>query len=152
MSPSTWRACPADVRAQLAPHLAELNRRPVPPFRPPPGLAGQVAACQAAGLLTVSRDRRGAAVLRAPVDRHRAGRAGRPRARPELAGAHRQAAAYWQWRVQAWPQDQAADVHDLLEARHHLLQAGDTDAAGQVTEDDLPTSCTPGGPGTRKPR
>jgi tetratricopeptide (TPR) repeat protein len=33
-----------------------------------------------------------------------------------------------------WPQDRATDVHDLLEARHHLLQAGDTEAAGQVTE------------------
>ena len=33
-----------------------------------------------------------------------------------------------------WPQDKAADVHDLLEARHHLLQAGDTEEAGQVTE------------------
>ena len=33
-----------------------------------------------------------------------------------------------------WPQDTAADVHDLLEARHHLLQAGDTEDAGQVTE------------------
>ena len=27
-------AVPGHVRAQLAPHLAELNRRPVPPFRP----------------------------------------------------------------------------------------------------------------------
>jgi tetratricopeptide (TPR) repeat protein len=26
------------------------------------------------------------------------------------------------------------DLHDLLEARHHLLQAGDTEDAGQVTE------------------
>ena len=33
-----------------------------------------------------------------------------------------------------WPQDRAADVHDLLEARHHLLQAGDAEAAGEVTE------------------
>ena len=28
---------PEQVRAQLAPHLAELNRAPVPPLRPPPG-------------------------------------------------------------------------------------------------------------------
>ena len=47
---------PGDVRAQLAPHLAELNRRPVPPFRPDPGLPEQIAACQAASLLTVSGD------------------------------------------------------------------------------------------------
>ena len=51
----------------------------------------------------------------------------------QLAAAHRQAAAYWRWRYQAWPQDQAADMHGLLEARHHLLAAGDTDAATQIT-------------------
>jgi tetratricopeptide (TPR) repeat protein len=65
---------------------------------------------------------------------------------PELAGraaatdaaglerANRQAAAYWQWRVQVWPQDRAADVHDGLEARYHLLAVGDCEDAGQVTE------------------
>ena len=73
---------PAAVRSQLAPHLAELNRRPVPPYRAVPGLPEQVAACQAASLLTVSGDGPGAVVFRAPVDRHRTGRAGRPRARP----------------------------------------------------------------------
>ena len=77
---STWRACRTRSGRELAPHLAELNRPPVPPFRPRPGLAGQIGACQAAGLLTVSRDRAGAAVLRAPVDRHRAGRPPAPSA------------------------------------------------------------------------
>jgi hypothetical protein len=67
-----------------------------------------------------------------------------------LVPVHRQAAAYWQWRVRVWPQDRPADVHDLLEARYHLLQAGDAETAGQVTElavgqlDDW-------GPGTRQP-
>ena len=51
-----------------------------------------------------------------------------------MARAHRQAAAYWQWRVEVWPQDEDADLHDLLEARHHLLQAGDLEEAAQVTE------------------
>jgi tetratricopeptide (TPR) repeat protein len=32
-----------------------------------------------------------------------------------------------------WPQDRAADVHDLLEARHHLLQAGNIGDADQIT-------------------
>ena len=82
MSPSTWPAVPGPVREQLAPHLAELNRPPTPPFRPPPGLDEQIAACQAASLLTVTGEDGAAAVFRAPVDRHRAGRAGRPRARP----------------------------------------------------------------------
>ena len=47
---------PGQVQAQLAPHIAELNRRPVPPFRPRPGLTEQIAACQAASLLTVGDD------------------------------------------------------------------------------------------------
>ena len=125
---------PGDIRAQLAPHLAELNRQPAPPFRPPPGLDGQVAACQAASLLTVTGE---GGEPRFFVHRwtatELAGRAAREPGQ-RLAGAHRQAAAYWRWRVRVWPQDQAADVHDLLEARHHLLQAGDTEAAAQVTE------------------
>jgi len=45
---------PEQVRALLAPHIAELNRMPAPPFRPPPGLVEQVTACQAASLLTVT--------------------------------------------------------------------------------------------------
>ena len=124
----------AHVRTQLAPHIAELNRQPSPPFRPPLGLDGQLAACQAASLLTVSEE---GGEPRFFVHRwtatEMAGRAARePGSR--LAGAHRQAAAYWRWRVRVWPQDRPVDVHDLLEARHHLLQAGDTEDAGQVTE------------------
>ena len=45
----------------------------------------------------------------------------------------------------------AGDVHDLLEARYHLLQASDTDAAGQVTEQAV-SQLTDWGPGTRLPR
>src|SRR5262249_17593494 len=48
--------------------------------------------------------------------------------------AHQQAATYWQWRVTAWPQCRCADVHDLLEARHHYLAAGSLDAANKVSE------------------
>ena len=144
-------AVPGPVREQLAPHLAELNRPPTPPFRPPPGLGEQAAACQAASLLTVTGEEGQQRVF---VHRWTAtalaGRAAREPGQP-LARAHRQAAAYWRWRVRAWPQDRAADVHDLLEARHHLLQAGDTEDAGQVTE-QASASCTPGARGTRKPR
>ncbi|MEU7614384.1 tetratricopeptide repeat protein [Micromonospora sp. NPDC049204] len=52
----------------------------------------------------------------------------------ELADVHRRAARYWLWRVATWPQDKQADVHDLLEARHHLTQAGDFEGAGRATE------------------
>ena len=125
---------PGDLRAQLGPHLVELNRLPVPPVRPAPGLGQQLAACQTASLLTINQEdgpprffvhRWTATGLAARI-------AGEPD--PVLAGAHRRAAGYWQWRADVWPQDQAAGVHDLLEARYHLLQAGDTEAAGQVTE------------------
>ena len=90
---------PGDVRAQLAPHIAELNRRPVPPFRPVPGLPEQIAACQAASLLTVSDE---GEEPRFFVHRwtatELAGRAAREPGQ-RLAGAHRQAAGYWRWRV-----------------------------------------------------
>ena len=124
---------PAHVRTQLAPHLDELNRRPAPPFRPRHGLDEHVAACQAASLLTVGEE---GGHPRFFVHRWTATELARRTAREpgsRLAGAHRQAAAYWQWRVRVWPQDKTARVHDLLEARHHLLQAGDTEDAGQVT-------------------
>ena len=125
---------PADVRAQLAPHLADLNRRPVPPYRAAPGLPEQITACEAASLLTVSgEDQEPRYFLHRWTATELARRAAREPSQ-RLAGAHRQAAAYWQWRDRVWPQDEAADVHDLLEARHHLLETGDTEEAGQVTE------------------
>ena len=128
--PVDLASVPVDVRAELAPYLAELNRRSAPPFRPGPGLAGQVGACQAAGLMAVSGTGLGQRFF---VHRWTATELAARQAGEQLAAAHRQAAAYWRWRYQAWPQDQAADMHDLLEARHHLLAAGDTDAATQIT-------------------
>ena len=125
---------PGPIQAQLAPHIAEWDRRPVPPFRPVPGLPEQLAACQAASLLTISEAGQPPWFF---VHRWTATElAGRTAREPgqRLAGAHRQAAGYWRWRVRVWPQDRAADVHDLLEARHHLLQAGDTKDAAEVTE------------------
>ena len=125
---------PDELRAQLGPHLAELNRLPAPPVRPAPGLRQQLAACQTASLLTISEEN---GQPRFFVHRWTATElAARTADEPGsvLAEAHRRAAEYWQWRVEAWLQDRAADVHDLLEARYHLLQAGDTEAAGQVTE------------------
>ena len=125
---------PSSVRAQLAPHIAELNRRPVPPFRPMPGLQEQIAACQAASLLTVSDDGEEPQFF---VHRWTATDLAERAAREndlQLQAAERGAAAYWLWRVRVWPQDSAADLHDLLEARHHLLRAGDTEDAGRVTE------------------
>jgi tetratricopeptide (TPR) repeat protein len=125
---------PEQVRAQLVPHIEELNRDPVPPLRPPPDLAERIGACQAASLLSINLTGR---EQRFFVHRWTATElAARTTATggAALSQAHRQAAAYWQWRVRVWPQDRAADLHDLLEARHHLLTAGDTEEAGQATE------------------
>jgi tetratricopeptide (TPR) repeat protein len=125
---------PELVRAQLAPHLAELNRAPVPPLRPPPDLAERVGACQAASLLTVRQTGRERwFFVHRWTATELADRATLADS-PVLEQSHRQAAAYWMWRYQMWPQDKAADVHDLLEARHHLLAAGEAEDAGQVSE------------------
>ena len=128
---------PSHVQAQLTPHLTELNQPPVPPFRPPPSLNEQITACQAASLLTVvgdSQQRR--YFVHRWTATELAARPARQR-RSRLIPAHQQAAAYWQWRERAWPKDRAANVHDLLEARYHLLEAGDTEGAIEVTDQVL---------------
>ena len=127
-------AVPEHVQAQLAPYLAELNRRPAPPFRPVPGLQEQIAACQAASLLTVAEE---GGEPRFFVHRWTAAKLSeRANSEPgsQLARAHWQAARYWDWRSRAWPQGLAGSVHDLLEVRHHLLQTGHIEAVAQVTE------------------
>ena len=125
---------PGHVRAQLAPPIAELPGPSVPPHRSGPGMPGQIAACQATSLLTIGEDGgEPRFFVHQWTATELAGRAAR-QADQQLAGAHRRAAGYWRWRVRVWPQDRAAGVHDLLEARHHLLQAGDIEDASQVTE------------------
>jgi tetratricopeptide (TPR) repeat protein len=58
----------------------------------------------------------------------------RKRAHPDtLKAAHRRASAYWQWRVNVWPQPPTDDITQLIEARHHHRQAGDLDQADAVT-------------------
>jgi tetratricopeptide (TPR) repeat protein len=48
--------------------------------------------------------------------------------------AHRRAAAFWRWRVREVPQSREQDVEQLLEARYHHREAGETDEAVEVTE------------------
>ena len=152
---------------------------PVPPFRAPDDLDDMIAACEAAGLMTVGRvpSQAGARHARAAPARltflvdHAAARdlhraldaAGRGH---ELAAAHRSAAAYWRWRAAAWPQGHHDDVHDLLEARHHLLAAGETiqareikqtvrsmlHARGKVGRETAPTGDTLAGPAQPGPQ
>ncbi|MDT7842566.1 tetratricopeptide repeat protein [Streptomyces justiciae] len=59
----------------------------------------------------------------------------RRRARPDdLKAAHRRAAAYWQWRVNVWPQSRVEDITQLIEVRHHHHQAADHGQADSVTK------------------
>jgi hypothetical protein len=139
---------PADRNAilfQLGTHdwtaaRAPDRQGPAPPYQAPPDLAGLLARCVGAGLLSVPGA--GAAGAGTPnawfVDRWiatdlhaRLAASGRT---AEVAAAHRSAAAYWQWRAAAWPQGRRSDIHDLLETRHHLFRAGDTDNASEVTQ------------------
>ncbi|HEU5417648.1 MAG TPA: tetratricopeptide repeat protein, partial [Streptosporangiaceae bacterium] len=112
---------------------------PAPPFRPPADMTDLTVACLRAGLLLRRRTGRRGDVPAVIMDERVRGQlreilvaAGRQH---ELSDAHRRAADYWQWRAAAWPQERRADIHDLLQARQHLLDAGDTDQASSLTED-----------------
>jgi hypothetical protein len=100
---------------------------PAPPYRAPAGFAELIASCVASGALIVVPA--GAVAVPEPLARRFRAAGG-----PELAAAHRRAAGYWQWRATAWPQGRRADLHDLLEARYHLVAAGEHEQAGAVTE------------------
>jgi Tetratricopeptide repeat len=112
------------------------RRGPAPPYEPPADLRERIADCIAAELLATAPDSGLPADswvvdpwLAAELHRQ-LGIAGR---RAELTAAHRRAAEYWQWRSAAWPQGRRQDLHDLLEARHHLFLADETDRACEVT-------------------
>ena len=126
---SVYRA-PADRSVLL--FLAGPPERPAPE---PEALAGLVATAEAAGLLIQRTGEDGAERLsltpRAAAELKRLAGPDAPGLR---AWAHRQAAEYWQWRAAIWPQSRQCDRHDLLEARHHLLAAGDLDQACALTE------------------
>ncbi len=124
-----------------APEPAALG--PAPPYHAPADLAELVSECEEAGLLVVPEIPRGHVPAQGDippvfVDRRTAGALHRDLLAAglgdEVTSAHRRAAEYWQWRAAAWPQDRYADLHDLLEGRHHLHEAGDNDQAGALTE------------------
>ena len=52
----------------------------------------------------------------------------------KIQAAHQRAAHYWRWRVNKIPQTKQQDIEDLLQARYHYKQAGDVDAALQLTD------------------
>ncbi|HEX3556935.1 MAG TPA: tetratricopeptide repeat protein [Thermoanaerobaculia bacterium] len=52
----------------------------------------------------------------------------------KVCEAHDRAARYWRWRVDNLSQSKKQDIEDLFQARHHYRNAGEVDAAVQVTE------------------
>src|SRR5262249_29829504 len=128
-------ALPARVQAALAPHLAKLAKLPTPPFRQPTGLPDLIAACRASSLLTVDGTSQAPRFL---VHRWTATQLAQKATSgqgPRLGQANQRAASYWRWRVQVRPQNLDEDLHNLLEARHHLLAVGETENAVQLSED-----------------
>jgi tetratricopeptide (TPR) repeat protein len=125
----------AAVQQQLAPHLAELARTPVPPLRPASGLQILLGACTASSLLAADTSQGAPAyfVHRWTASELHARWNEAPAKAIRITEAHERAAAYWQWRVQVWPQDRASALDDLTEARHHLFTAGQPAQASDLT-------------------
>jgi tetratricopeptide (TPR) repeat protein len=125
---------PEPPRNEVLALLADAAVPPRPPRRSDSDLAPQIEAGQASSLLMTATgsDTPTAFVQRWTAEgiMRRWERLGRTQA---IMAAHRRAAEYWRWRVEVWPQDRAADVHDLLEARFHHLETGDLEAAEKVT-------------------
>jgi tetratricopeptide (TPR) repeat protein len=126
---------PAEIQAALTPHLRGLDRLPTPPRRPPDHLQEHVDACRASTLLSIeTADADRLAFVHRWTASELERRLGEAGERDAIVTADRHAADYWRWRVDVWPQDRHADIHDLLEARHHLLAAGAPEVAGAITE------------------
>jgi tetratricopeptide (TPR) repeat protein len=124
---------PPSVVQALLPDLAELDAAPRPPRSAPVDQEHILDVLTGSSLLTIDPDTGRLFVHRWTAD-ELARRWTADGHVEDLATAHLQAAAYWRWRVDVWPQNKHADVHDRLEARHHHLAAGDLDAAVEVTE------------------
>ncbi|MGI5246613.1 tetratricopeptide repeat protein [Dactylosporangium sp. CA-139066] len=126
---------PADVAA-MRQLLAEAASPPRSPYTEPGGLGELLQALAGSSLIHHDLDRGTVFMHRWTAtelhDRWQRTPTLDPNKDP-LRRAHHTAAEYWQWRAQTWPQDRTTDLHDRLEARHHLLAAGDLDTAGAVT-------------------
>jgi len=143
----TVHLLPAGLVGVIGPDLAELAAEPRPAYRPPTDLPDLLAALTETTLLAPVRAGGGTGQALWVVHRWTASELSRRLAHLDgtpsgVAGAtaaggwtaaHQRAAGYWQWRVEVWPQDPDADVHDLLEARYHHLAVGDLNAADEVS-------------------
>jgi tetratricopeptide (TPR) repeat protein len=124
---------PHAVLAQIRPDLEELATPPRPPRTTSVDLPVLIMALAATSLLTIQADGETVFVHRwtaSELDR----RWQADTSEEELREAHRRAAAYWQWHIAVWPQDRDDDLHDALEARHHLIAANDLDDAEYVSQ------------------
>jgi tetratricopeptide (TPR) repeat protein len=128
---------PENVLADLAAEFKELQRPPAPPRRPPERLDDMVAACVASTLLWADDVDDGSTKAHVFVHRWTASELQRRLSHTrgqDVIDAHLRAAEYWEWRVATWVRDLHAAMHDLLEARHHLLAAGRLDRVTTVTK------------------
>jgi tetratricopeptide (TPR) repeat protein len=124
------------TEAEFADLARELTDGPRPPLVAPAGVTEALATLAKLGLVAPADPRDPTEASARPawvVHRWTAAALARLTADPELKEAHRRAARYWHWRVQVWAQDRQADIADLLEARYHLLAAGDLENAAHTT-------------------
>ncbi|ABW16118.1 Tetratricopeptide TPR_2 repeat protein [Parafrankia sp. EAN1pec] len=118
-----------DTQIQRYQRWVEQQRRP--PLAIPQEFDTALTSLLELGLLSPTRDTGGQ--LAFTVHRWTA-TALLSRATPhDHTDAHHRAAAYWEWRVAVWPQDQYTDVTQLLEAGHHHLTTGAHDRIDQTT-------------------
>ncbi|GAA1548531.1 hypothetical protein GCM10009827_081060 [Dactylosporangium maewongense] len=116
---------PPLARAELMEVVEACGGLPRPALRPPPEMGDALTALVHSGLVDGDDLMREFFV-------HRSTATGL-RAFADTTEAHRRAAAFRRWRVHSWPQPAAGDAHDLTEARHHLLAAGEVAQAVEVT-------------------
>ncbi|MEU4522939.1 CHAT domain-containing protein, partial [Amycolatopsis sp. NPDC024027] len=124
---------PAGILAQIQPDLDELRTPPRPPRSTAHDLSALIEDLAATSLLAVDTDEGTVFVHRwtaSELER----RWRDDDNEDQLRQAHRNAAHYWQWRIQVWPQDRDDDLHDALEARHHLMASDQLDDAEKISQ------------------
>ena len=129
------RAIAPSLRRQLAPFIDVVFADPRPPMSEPPKLDELIALCESTSLLTL--ERQSDQVITAFVHRWTASRLKDYWLKDgdhDFREAHRRAADYWQWRVEHWTKNQD-EIHDKLEARYHLVHAGDVAAVDKLTRE-----------------
>nr|MDQ3989659.1 tetratricopeptide repeat protein [Actinomycetota bacterium] len=130
VSPEEHGLTPAQ-REQFANDLAELQR---PPLVVPAGFDAALDALLGLGLIApVAEPAEENTATRYLVHRWTATALSSFADSEELIDAHRRAAQHWRWRAAVAPQDRAADIFQLLEARSHHRSAGNLDEALAAT-------------------